>query len=101
MCSVSRSIRATRRESVSVTGLLRGQARLGARAQIIGVPHGPGQDPGAARLAPEQPRFAYVYAVGLHSAGRAEEALAVLATARALHPGDPELRDAEAAYRRE
>ena len=44
-------------------------------------------------------RYAYVYAVGLDSVGRTDEALAVLAAARALHPEDPELANAELAFR--
>jgi tetratricopeptide (TPR) repeat protein len=55
----------------------------------------------AAELGPGQPRYAVVYAVGLHSAGRKQEALAVLAAARALHPGDADLREAESAFRLE
>ena len=43
----------------------------------------------AASLAPDQPHFAYVYAVALRSAGREREAIAVLK----LHPQDKESRD--------
>jgi Flp pilus assembly protein TadD len=42
----------------------------------------------AAELQPDQPRYAYVYAVGLHSAGRGAEALAALKENLARHPGD-------------
>ncbi len=42
----------------------------------------------AASLAPDQPHFAYVYAVALHSAGKDREAIAVLK----LHPQDNESR---------
>ena len=42
----------------------------------------------AAELAPEQARYAYVYAVGLHSAGRGGEAMTVLKENLARHPGD-------------
>jgi Flp pilus assembly protein TadD len=43
----------------------------------------------AASLAPDQPHFAYVYAVALRSAGREREAIALLK----LHPQDKESRD--------
>ena len=55
----------------------------------------------AARLAPAVPRYAYVYAVGLHSSGYEQKALAVLAAARARHPGDADLRNAELAFQQE
>jgi tetratricopeptide (TPR) repeat protein len=55
----------------------------------------------AATLAPEQPRYAYVYAVALNSVGRNADALAVLAAARELHPGDLELRNTESAFRQQ
>ena len=42
----------------------------------------------AAELQPDQSRYAYVYAVGLHSAGRGAEAMAVLKENLARHPGD-------------
>jgi Flp pilus assembly protein TadD len=42
----------------------------------------------AARLAPERPRYAYVWAVALHSAGRSDEALKVLREADKRHPYD-------------
>ena len=41
----------------------------------------------AAALAPEVPDFAYAYAIGLHSAGRADEALVVLRDAQKRSPG--------------
>jgi Tfp pilus assembly protein PilF len=44
----------------------------------------------AAELEPERARYAYVYAVGLHSAGRAGEAMTVLKEILARHPGDRE-----------
>ncbi len=40
----------------------------------------------AAELAPEQPRYAYVYAVALHSAGRSNEAMTALKDSLARHP---------------
>jgi predicted CXXCH cytochrome family protein len=42
----------------------------------------------AVRLAPERPRYAYVWAVALHSAGRSSEALKALRTADKRHPYD-------------
>ena len=42
----------------------------------------------AAELAPEQVRYAYVYAVALHSAGRNAEAMTVLKTSLARYPDD-------------
>jgi predicted CXXCH cytochrome family protein len=42
----------------------------------------------AAELDPGRARYAYVYAVGLHSAGRADDAMAVLKENLARHPGD-------------
>ena len=42
----------------------------------------------AAELEPDRARYAYVYAVGLHSAGRESEALSVLKQNLARHPDD-------------
>ena len=42
----------------------------------------------AAELAPDQARYAYVYAVALHSAGRAGDALTVLGESLTRHPDD-------------
>ena len=42
----------------------------------------------AAELAPEQARYAYVYAVALHDAGQPDRALAALRSTHAGHPGD-------------
>src|SRR6185295_10549247 len=42
----------------------------------------------AAQLAPEQARYAYVYAVALNSAGRASEAISVLTDSLSRHPDD-------------
>ncbi len=44
----------------------------------------------AAELAPDQPRYAYVYAVGLHSAGRAADAIVILKESLARRPEDRE-----------
>ena len=45
----------------------------------------------AAALDPGNPRYAYVHAIALHSAGSSERALEVLAEARRAHPTDAEL----------
>ena len=45
----------------------------------------------AARLAPASARYAYVYAVGLHSTGKRDAALAELRGAEARHPHDLEI----------
>ena len=42
----------------------------------------------AAELEPDQARYAYVYAVALHSAGRGNEAISVLKEFLARHPND-------------
>src|SRR5262249_35987657 len=42
----------------------------------------------AAELEPERARYAYVYAVALHSAGRGSEAMRVLKDNLAHHPGN-------------
>jgi Flp pilus assembly protein TadD len=42
----------------------------------------------AARLAPERSRYAYVWAVALHAAGRSDEAVAALRAADRRHPYD-------------
>ena len=42
----------------------------------------------AAELAPDRARYAYVYAVGLHSSGRGGEAMTVLKDSLVQHPGD-------------
>jgi len=48
----------------------------------------------AAALDPDQSRFAYVYAIGLQSAGRRDEALAALKASLQRHPDDRELLSA-------
>jgi tetratricopeptide (TPR) repeat protein len=45
----------------------------------------------AVELAPDDTRFAYVYAVALHSAGHGAEALAIVEAALRQTPGDPSL----------
>jgi tetratricopeptide (TPR) repeat protein len=42
----------------------------------------------AAELDPDRARYAYVYAVGLHSAGQVDDAMAVLKKSLTRHPGD-------------
>ncbi len=53
-----------------------------------------------AELAPENPRFSYVFAVALESAGRLGQAIAVLEKARQRHPGDRALGQLLEEYRR-
>ncbi len=45
----------------------------------------------AAKLAPDQARFSYVYGVALSSTGKADEALSVLRKAHERHSGDAEI----------
>ncbi|TDI36030.1 MAG: tetratricopeptide repeat protein [Acidobacteria bacterium] len=45
----------------------------------------------AARLAPDQARFSYVYGVALSSTGKVDEALSVLQKAHERHSGDAEI----------
>jgi tetratricopeptide (TPR) repeat protein len=42
----------------------------------------------AAELEPDRSRYAYVYAVALHSSGRADEAIRILKENLARHPND-------------
>ncbi len=55
----------------------------------------------AAMLDSGQPRYAYVYAVGLHAAGRRDQALAVLRDSLREHPNNPDLLSAAFAFSRE
>ena len=55
----------------------------------------------AARLAPGDPRFAYVYGVALHDAGKRGEATKTLEAALARHPYDREILLALASYERD
>ena len=55
----------------------------------------------AAKLAPDNARYAYVYAVGLNSAGKRPEALAVLRAADQRHPYDLEILSALVSMNRE
>jgi Tfp pilus assembly protein PilF len=52
----------------------------------------------AAALDPENARFAYVYAVALHSSGRVKAAIAQLESALATHPDDPDVLAALVSY---
>ncbi|HEX9178789.1 MAG TPA: tetratricopeptide repeat protein, partial [Burkholderiales bacterium] len=55
----------------------------------------------AAKLAPDDPRFAYVYAVALHDTGKPAEAIRTLQAALARHPYDREILFALASYQAE
>lgn len=55
----------------------------------------------AVTLAPEQPRLAYVYAVGLHSAGRIGEAMTLLKDTLEDHPVDRDILQAVVAFSRD
>ena len=55
----------------------------------------------AAELAPGQVRYAYVYAVGLNSAGRTKEAIAALQDNLARHPNDRDTLMALVAFNRD
>jgi len=55
----------------------------------------------AAQLDPERARYAYVYAVALHAAGRRDDALAVLKAALQRHPNDHETLSALINFSRE
>ncbi|MBC7576365.1 tetratricopeptide repeat protein [Tardiphaga sp. vice278] len=54
----------------------------------------------ARELEPNQPRYGYVYAVALHSAGRYEEAMTVLKEALRNHPTDREVLQALVSFSR-
>ncbi len=55
----------------------------------------------AVKLAPESARYAFVYAIGLHSAGKRDEALKVLNVADARQPFDPDILGALVSINRE
>ncbi|HYZ47666.1 MAG TPA: tetratricopeptide repeat protein [Sphingomonas sp.] len=55
----------------------------------------------AATLDPDQARYAYVYAAGLHSAGRRDDALAVLKESLRRHPNDRGALSAAITFSRE
>ena len=46
----------------------------------------------AAQEQPENPRYSYVFAVALHTAGKLDQARSVLREASAKHPADRDLR---------
>jgi cytochrome c-type biogenesis protein CcmH/NrfG len=52
----------------------------------------------AARLAPESPRYGYVYAVALHGTGRSRAAREALARVLSRHPYDVDSLSAAATY---
>jgi predicted Zn-dependent protease len=55
----------------------------------------------ATKLDPVSARYAYVYGVALYSAGRADEAIALLVSTSAKHPADTDLLAALASFYRE
>jgi tetratricopeptide (TPR) repeat protein len=55
----------------------------------------------AAELDPDRARYAYVYAVGLHSAGQVDDAMAVLKANFARHPADRDTLLALVSYSRD
>ena len=55
----------------------------------------------AAQLAPDDPRFAYVYGVALHDTGKRVEAIKTLQAALVRHPYDREILFALATYERD
>jgi tetratricopeptide (TPR) repeat protein len=55
----------------------------------------------ATEIEPERARYAYVYGVGLHSAGRAGDAMAVLKANLARHPDDRDTLLALVAFNRD
>ena len=55
----------------------------------------------AARLSPENPRYVYVYAVGLNTVGRTKEALMVLQGAHNAHPVNTDILSALVAFHRD
>jgi predicted CXXCH cytochrome family protein len=55
----------------------------------------------AAELDADRARYAYVYAVGLHSAGRAGDAMTVLKAALARHQDDPDILQALVTFNRD
>jgi len=55
----------------------------------------------AAELAPQTPRFSYVYAIALHSTGKPDEAIARLEETWRRHPADREILQALATILRD
>ncbi len=54
----------------------------------------------ATELEPDNPQYAYIYAVALHSGGRAEEAMTALTEALKSHPNDRDILSALVAFKR-
>jgi predicted Zn-dependent protease len=54
----------------------------------------------ASDLEPTEPRFQYVYAIALHSAGRPNEAIALLKQAVQSHPANPDILTALISFNR-
>ncbi|WP_416377597.1 tetratricopeptide repeat protein [Bradyrhizobium symbiodeficiens] len=54
----------------------------------------------ATELEPDRSRYAYVYAVALHSGGRADEAMKVLKEALERHPNDRDVLSAQVSFNR-
>jgi predicted CXXCH cytochrome family protein len=54
----------------------------------------------AAELEPDQPRYAYIYVVALHSSGRRDEAMTMLKNELKSHPGDREILQALVSFSR-
>jgi Flp pilus assembly protein TadD len=55
----------------------------------------------ATELAPDQSRYAYVYAIGVHSAGRVDDAISVLKDNLNKHPTDRDSLTALVSFHRE
>jgi len=55
----------------------------------------------AARIDPDNSRYAYVYGVALHDSGRAGQGVAVLEQALMRFPNNPDILSALAAYARD
>jgi Flp pilus assembly protein TadD len=55
----------------------------------------------AAKQAPEDPHYAYVYGIALHDLGKSRESMSVLESALARYPGDRDLLAALAGYARD
>lgn len=68
------------------------QVRLGLRAEALRSLQR------AMELAPDTPRYTYVYAVALHSEGRPQEAIRLLQSALGRWPGNREMSAALAAF---
>jgi len=65
------------------------------------VPDGVAELQRAAKLAPENPRYVYVYAVALNSTGQPRQAMMVLQGAHNAHPNDRDILGALVAFSRD